>query len=46
MISAVFSSPSNNSMILAGKIRFGSTDLRPQPPAPIPAVDNFDRKPI
>jgi hypothetical protein len=44
MISAVFSSPSNNSTILGGKIRFGSTDLRPQPPAPLPAVDNFYRE--
>jgi hypothetical protein len=44
MILAVFSSPSDNLTIFGGKIRSGSTDLCPQPPTPLSAVDNFDRE--
>jgi hypothetical protein len=42
MIPAGFSSPRNNSTILGGKICSSSTDPQPHPPAPLPAVDNFD----
>jgi hypothetical protein len=42
MESTIFSaSPSNNSIIVGGQIRFGSIDFLPHPPTLLPVFDNL-----